>query len=156
MRKALLIALAMIASIASHAQIKVVEVERQADTLMFTFSSGMDIINVYKNATGYFIAEDSSNMFDSRERFYLGKDKTEAVMSAKTLVALCDNDVATRASILDADGNSFLVRTDSTNGSNRKPTFQSSNIIRIKNERMAGWVILRKKALEELVVVLSK
>lgn len=156
MRKVLLLALAMVASITAHAQIKVVEVNRQADTLMFYVNSGLDAIMVYRNPTGYFLAEESTNRFDDCERFYLGKDEEESVTSVLTLVNFCKNDVATTITILDAAGNPFLVKTDSTNGSMRKTMFQNSNIIRIKNANMAGWVHLRKKTLEELAVALSR
>lgn len=154
--KRLFIILLLTLPISAYAQIKVVEIERQADTLMFTFSSGMDVVNVYKNANGYFLAEESTNMFDPLKRFYLGKDKAESVKSVQTLIDFCKEDVDTSITILDATGKPFVVKTSNVSGYVRKPTPQTSNMIRIKNDELAGWVHFRKKTLEELLTLLSK
>lgn len=155
--KRILIILLLTLPISVYAQIKVVEIDRQADTLVFTFSSGMDVVNVYKNENGYFLAEESTNMFDPLKRFYLGKDKEESIKSVQTLIDFCKEDVDTTIKILDATGNEFIVKTDiGTGGYYRKPTPQTSNMIRIKNDELAGWVHFRKKTLEELLTLLSK
>ena len=139
------------------AQIKVEDIKREADTLMFTFSSGMEVVNVYKNTNGYFLADESTNQFDPKYRFYLGKDKCISIKSLESLILLCDEDVKTTATIIDAEGNKYLLETNYGIGNyKRKTTPQKSNMIWIKNDHMAGWISYRKKTLEELKSLLSK
>ena len=157
MRKVLLLALAMVLPIVTNAQIKVVEVERQADTLMHTFSSGMDIVNIYKNQKGYFLAEESTNRFDPLIRFYLGKDKARSIESLQTMVSFCNEDVSTTIRVQDAEGCPFVIKTDAFSGNTRrKPTFTNSTMVGITNEEMAGWVYYKKKALEEIIKILNR
>lgn len=157
MKRILLVIAHLLIGLSLSAQIKIVAIDRDADVLMFTFSSGMDVINVYKNSKGYFLAEESTNMFDSFQRFYLGGNTEETIASLTSLISFCDEDVATKFTIQDAVGNEFLVVTDiGTGGYKRKPTPQKSNMVRIRNNDMAGWMCYRKKALEEIISILSK
>jgi predicted P-loop ATPase len=144
-------------SLSSSAQVKVVDIKRDADTLMFQFSSGTDMVNIYKNQYGYLIKEESSNMFDAVQRFYLGKDKQECITSLKKFAELYKEDVATKATVIDAMGNQFLAVTDiGMGGAKRKTTKQNSNVVRLATEDMSGWIYFRKKAMEELMSILSK
>lgn len=156
MKKILLI-LFVVIPLSSKAQVCVTDVQTQADTLMLTFSSGMDMINVYKNTSGYYVEGNSSNPLDYKQAFYLGRDEHQVVESIGAIMPLFDEDVATTASIIDAEGKTFFVITDlGVGGANRKKTFQKSTMIRVKSKEMAGYFHLRKKALEELLVYFGK
>ena len=113
--------------LSSSAQVKVVDIKRDADTLVFQFSSGMDMVNIYKNQNGYLIKEESSNMFDAVQRFYLGKDKEECIASLQIFSELYKEDVATKATVIDAMGNHFFAVTDiGMGGAKRKTTKQKA------------------------------
>lgn len=156
MRTLATLIISLLVSVSATAQIEVVEIERQADTLMFVFNSGMETINVYKNPNGYFLAEKSTNMFDPIKRFYLGKDKAEACTSVKTLLSFCGEDVETTIKVLDAMGQEYVITTDmGLGGCDRRPTPQVSNMIWLQSIEMAGWVRFSKKCLEELLSRLS-
>lgn len=154
---AIIIAAIAMFSLSSSAQVKVVDIQRDADTLVFQFSSGMDMVNIYKNQHGYLIKEESSNMFDAVQRFYLGKDKHECITSLKKFAELYKEDVATKATVIDAMGNQYLAVTDfGMGGAKRKTTKQNTNLIRLTSKDMSGWIYFRKKAMEELMSILSK
>ena len=155
--KRLALSVLMLLPILASAQIKVVEIKRDADTLMHTFSSGMDIVHVYKNQKGYFLAEESTNRFDPLIRFYLGEDKSRSIESLRTMVSFCEEDVSTTIQVQDAEGHPFTIRTDAFSGTTRrKPTFTPSTMIGITNKDLAGWVYYKKKALEEIIKLLGK
>ena len=141
----------------SFAQARVVDIQREADTLMFEFSSGIERNIIYKNQYGYFMREESDNMFDAAQKFYLGQDKEESIKSANRLLELLDEDVKTTARVIDAMGKEFNAVTDyGLGGYKRKMTKQKSNVLFLTTDQMAGFVTIRKKSLEELIVVLSK
>lgn len=156
--KRILIAVAIVLiNMSSYAQIRVVDIQRDADTLMFEFSSGMEMNQIYRNQYGYFMREVSDNMFDAYQRFYLGQDKGECIKSANKLLELFEEDVQTKARIIDAMGTEFYAETDyGLGGVKRKTTKQKSNFIWLKTEKMAGTITIRKKSLEELIIRLSK
>lgn len=157
MRRLVSVIFALSLAISASAQIKVVVVQEQADTLMQYFTSGADVVNVYKNQNGYFIAGESTNRFDPFVRLYLGKDKEQAVQSLRSFIDFFKYDVATTIELSDALGNYFIVKTDSgIGGTKRKPNFQNTTTIRITNEHMSGWVYYRKKPFEDMITYLSK
>ena len=157
MRRLISVIFAVSLAISASAQVKVVVVQEQADTLMHYFTSGTDVINLYKNQNGYFIAGESTNRFDPFVRLYLGKGKEQAIQSLRAFIDFFRYDVATTIEVSDALGNHFLVKTDyGTGGAKRKPGFQNTTTIRITNEHMSGWVYYRRKAFEDMITYLSR
>ncbi len=143
--------------ITSYAQIRVVDIQRDADTLMFEFSSGIELNRIYKNQYGYFMREESDNMFDPYQKFYIGQDKEECIKSAERFKELFNEDVQTKARVIDAMGKEFYVVTDyGIGGTRRKKIKQKSNFVRLTSEDMSGSIYIRKKSIEELIEVLSK
>lgn len=156
-RIAIIIAAIAIYGISASAQVRVVDIKRDADTLMFEFSSGIDMTRIFKNQYGYFIREDSDNMYDGYQRFYLGLNKEECITSINRFMQLFDEDVQTKARVIDAMGTEYIAVTDyGLGGTRRKKTKQKSNFVRLSSETMVGNIYLRKKSLEELIAILSK
>lgn len=159
MKRFVLALLLCILPIGINAQIKIKEVQYEADTLIMSVQKGIDsssILDLFKGNKGYLIRVNSTNMFDPSPSFYLGETKSQTIKSLIELLELCDNDVATVAIVEDVLGNQFYIRTSYMAAIVRKPTFVKSDRLHIKNVNMAGFMCLNKKTIEETIKLLGK
>lgn len=158
MKKYLLLTLASLFSVASFAQVQVVDVIHEADTLLYPTNTELGEVELYKNKDGYLIKVDSSNMFDDAPSFFLGKDIPTSLESLDRLHKLCENDVATKVIITDAKGVPYMgyVAYGSHYYYKRRLTYIKSDTIYLKNEDMAGVIEISQKKLETLKKFISK
>lgn len=160
MKKILLLAIAVIVSVSASAQIKVCNIECQADTLLYLTQKGHldgDPIEVYKNPKGYLIKIASSNMFDITPRLYLGETKEDAIQALNQMIELCNNDVATTIVIEDADGKLFTaITTYGTVYTKRTPTYTKSDRLHLTNDDIVGIITIKDKVAEEVIKFLKK
>lgn len=160
MKRAIIIAITLLFSLTAYAQLKVLKITHDADTLVYATKTGVlaenEFIDVYKNPKGYLIAVHSSNIFDNSQRFYIGKTKETAIQTLKDFVAFCDNDVATHATIADSEGNQFYIQTGTATNNVRRFEFVKSDRLFLADLEMAGVMCLKKKILEEAINALNK
>lgn len=159
MKRVIIVAITLLFSLTASAQLKVVKMMHQADTLIYTTARGMseeELIDIYKGPKGYLIKVTSTNMFDDKPKFYIGKTKEEAKQTLIDLANMCDCDVATSAIVEDSEGITFVLQTTYMANKTRKSSFVKSDRVYAKNEKMAGWMCLKKKILEEAINALNK
>ena len=160
MKRVVIIAIAMLFSLSASAQLKVVKMMHEADTLVYATKTGViaenEFIDVYKNSKGYLIAVHSSNIFDNTQSFYIGRTKESAVQTLRDFFVFCDNDVATSATIADAEGNQFYIRSGTGTNNVRRFEFAKSDRVFLTDLEMAGVMCLKKKVLEEAINALGK
>ena len=158
MKRYLLLTLVSLFSVASFAQVQVIEVIHEADTLLYPTNRENGTIELYKNKDGYLIKVDSSNMFDKVPSFFLGKDISTSLESLDRLHKLCENDVATQVIISDAMGVPYIgfVAYGSHYYYKRRPTYIKSDTIYLKNEDMSGVIEISQKELEMLKKLIRK
>lgn len=155
MRRLVVLLVAIAFALPSFAQVKVIDIQTQADTMVFT-AVDMETLFLYKGPKGYLIKADSSNMFDNPMRFYLGEDKETTIQSLKDMISLTENDVATQVIVQDSEGMVFYGITASLTNYVRKPTPIKSDRIVIRNSEMSGVVSLKRKAMESLIKYLNQ
>ena len=157
MKRLLLILSLLTASISSFAQIKLVEVNNEADTLLYsTRALEGDIIELYKNQLGYMILINTDNSLDLNFKFYIGKTKSDALTSLNCLNSLIDSDVASTSTIEDVNGTTFETRTAYMALTKRRPTYTKSDRLLIRNPLQAGWMTMKPKGISEIIEFLSK
>jgi len=159
MKKLLVIAALCFTSISAMAQLKVIEVRDDADTLVYSSLKGNiadEWLDVYKNKDGYLIKGKSTNMFDSAPTFYLGATKEQAYKTLEDISLLCDKDVASCSLVEDAMGNSFALFTSNFGSFKRKPQFVKGDRVYAKNENMAGLLCFKKTVVDEVIKYLKK
>lgn len=155
MKRWIVLLVALMCSVPSFAQVKIIDVQTQADTLIYT-AMDMETLFLYKGPKGYLIKAESTNMFDNTVRFYLGKDKETSIQSLNDLILLTDNDIATQVVIQDSEGVFFIGITTALTNYIRKPTPIKADRIIIRNSDMSGVVSLKKKAMENLIKYLNQ
>ena len=159
MKKVLLLNFILLFSFSAFAQVKILEVQNEADTLLFSTSRSMqveELLDLYKNTEGYMFKIYSSNVFDITPRFYIGKTKQEAIETLASLIEMCNADVATKAIIEDKQGNKFHTYTAWMQGLDRKPVYQKSDRIHLSTYDMAGTFCLRVRTMEDAINYLRK
>jgi hypothetical protein len=152
--------LLMIATMAvsGFAQVRVVQVTHEVDTLIYTSSKGLSsesVVDLFKGPSGYLFKVESNNIFDPSLSFGLGKTKEEAVAGLKELLLLCENDVDTRAVLLDSEGREYHVRTAYMLNRTRKPVSVKSDRLHLKHILMAGYMSINKKTIEDIINYLN-
>lgn len=159
MKRIIIFIAVLIGCLPASAQLKVVKVNHDADTLLYSTVTGNmaeEIIDLYKNKKGYLIKVTSTNMFDVRPRFYIGTTKEEAIESANILAEFCENDVGTSAEVLDACGETFIMSNAYMANESRKPEFVKGDRVYITHKTMAGWMCVKRRALLEMIKVIEK
>lgn len=155
MRRWLLLLCVLLFSAPSFAQVKIINVQTQVDTLIYT-AVDMETLYLFKGPQGYLIKAESTNMFDSTPRFYLGKDKETCIESLQDLISLTENDVATQIVVQDAEGNLYMGITAQMALAIRKPIPAKSDRIVMRNSEMSGSISLKRKAMENLIKYLNQ
>ena len=157
MKRLLLILSLLTASISAFAQIKLVEIKNEADTLLYTTRAlEGEIIELFKNQQGYLILINTDNSLDPNFKFYIGKTKSDALTSLDCLNRLIDSDVASTSTIEDVNGTIYETRTAYMAMTKRRPTYTKSDRLLIRNPLQAGWMTIKPKGISEIIDFLSK
>lgn len=159
MKRIIIFIAVLIGCLPASAQLKVVKVNHDADTLLYSTVTSVtpeEIIDLYKNKKGYLIRVSSTNMFDVKPRFYIGRTKEEAIESANILAEFCENDVGTSAEVQDACGEPFRMANAYMANDERRPEFVKGDRVYIANASMAGWMCIKRRALLEMIKVIEK
>ena len=159
MKKLVIIIILSVASVHLNAQIKILEVQNEADTLLSVTQRGVSpesILNLFKGAKGYLFKVDSSAPFTVKTTLYLGESKDDALKTLRELSNLCDNDIATAVKVEDSIGAVLYIKTAYMAAIDRKTTFVKSDRLYIKKEGIDGYMLLNQKTIEDTIKFLGK
>lgn len=138
--KKLMLLLMVLIYLPMYAQINIVEVKEDTDTLVYKTIRGEEYkelalggdsstIYLYKNKYGYLIKSKTL-------KFHIGETPIEAIESLEKIESLIENDIDTRAVIYDAIGDTLYCKTAYMEAMERKATYIKSDRIYISSDKM--------------------
>lgn len=160
MKKSFLCVIVSLLSITLSAQIKVINIKTEADTLVYSTLRGNtpeDTIELYKNQSGYLI-RNGKDLFKEKKllKFCLGTNKHQAMESLKDLCELSQNDIDTQFIIEDCSGTKFYGTTVSESVKKRVTTYREGDRVLITTGNISDTCIFKRVALEEIIKFLRK
>lgn len=168
MRKIIEVICLLMLSTNVSAQLKVINLQQEADTLVFVIENPNKLvpsqsdeliggqINLHKNSDGFLIKAHPSNIFATSFKMQIGRTTEEATMSINTLIEFCELDVATIAIIEDTSGKRFKVYTGKQLDVMRRKSKQKGDRIYIKDDTLEGYICIQKLSLDVAIKALKK
>ncbi len=133
----------------SFAQLRVIGIQTQADTLVFNISG--EAAELYKGQKGYILKDTSYPQNDASISLYLGETKEKSVESLRVLIDLCKNDVGTTFTFEDAQGVMYYGITASELRTIRTQNYHESNGIMITNSNMNRAPLFKRISLQHII-----